>query len=278
MKFTKMHGNGNDFIVIDDLDNKFYGLEDKLARKLCHRHYGVGGDGILLVRKSNCADIQMVIINADGSYASMCGNGIRCFAKYVYENGLANGNSIDIETGDGVKKAELKIKNHIVEDVTINMGKPSFEPSKIPADFEEEVMDVEVTADGRVYKIDSMLMGVPHTVIFGKLEDHKIEEGSLIEKLSVFKEGTNVNFCEVISSEKIKVKTWERGAGPTLACGTGCCASAVACFRHKYTGNVVEVQVPGGKLFVEITDEGVMMTGPAEVSFIGEVDLNDINK
>lgn len=276
MKFTKMHGSGNDFIVIDDLDNRFLGLESKLAAKLCRLHFSVGGDGILLVRKSNCAQIQMVIINADGSYASMCGNGIRCFAKYVYESKLVDGEAISIETGDGVKKALLKVCDCEVTNVTINMGNPSFNPDSIPALTEEKIIDRNISIDGKNYTIDSMLMGVPHTVVFGNLDKCMVEEGRDIEKCNLFPKGTNVNFCEVINKNKIRVKTWERGAGPTLACGTGSCACVVACLNHGYTCNKVEVSVPGGTLVVEITDEGVMMTGPAIVSFAGEVNIDDI--
>jgi diaminopimelate epimerase len=276
MKFTKMHGNGNDFIVIDDLDNRFVGLEEKLAVRLCRQHFGIGADGILLVRKSNCAKIQMVIINADGSYASMCGNGIRCFAKYVYENKLVHGEAISIETGDGVKTAFLKVYDGEVTDVTINMGSPSFNPDSIPASTSEKIINRNININGKDYTIDSMMMGVPHTIVFGKLDKYAVEEGKGIEKYSLFPKGTNVNFCEVINNNKIEVKTWERGAGPTLACGTGSCACVVACLNHGYTCNKVEVNVPGGILVVEVTDEGVMMTGPAIVSFTGEVSIDGI--
>lgn len=276
MKFTKMHGNGNDFIIINDMDNRFVNLEYKLAVKLCSRHFGIGADGILLVRKSDCAQIQMVIINADGSYASMCGNGIRCFAKYVYESNLVKSEDISIETGDGIKKALLKIDKEQVVGVTINMGTPNFNPSYIPALSDEEIIDKSISINEKMYTIDSMLMGVPHTVIFGKLDDYDVEEGKCIEKYNLFPEGTNVNFCEIIDNNNINVKTWERGAGSTLACGTGCCACAVASDRHGFTGKKVNVQVPGGNLSVEITDTGVMMTGPAVVSFTGEINVDDI--
>lgn len=278
MKFAKMHGNGNDFIVIEDRNNNFIGYENELARKLCDRHFGVGGDGILIVRDSSIADTKMVIINADGSYASMCGNGIRCFAKYVYENSIVKKDIISIETGDGIKEAriisELDVEDNSVKSVTINMGISSFSPWKIPARENNEIIKYKISTCEKEYCINSLLMGVPHTVIIGKLSDYNVEEGKHIEHLDLFPEGTNVNFCEIVDKNNINVKTWERGAGATLACGTGCCASVAVCYKLGLTGNSVKVQVPGGALHVKITEQGIMMTGPAVVSFIGEIEYN----
>lgn len=270
MKFTKMHGNGNDFVVIDDRSNHFLDKEGELAKKLCDRKFAIGGDGILIVRESEIAQTQMIIMNADGSYASMCGNGIRCFAKYVWDENIVKGNSIKIETGDGVKEAFLNIEDNVVKEVTINMGSPSFKVEDIPAKFDEEIISKQIKISDKEYNITSMLMGVPHTVIFGNIDQYNVEEGRSIEKNEIFPKGTNVNFCEVVSRDKIKVKTWERGAGPTLACGTGCCASVVASNKLGFTDTKVEVQVPGGKLLIEIRKDGIFMTGPAEVSFKGE--------
>lgn len=270
MKFTKMHGNGNDFIVVDDRNGMFLGKEGELARELCNRNFGVGGDGILIVRNSDIAQTQMIIINADGSYASMCGNGIRCFAKYVWDEGIAKGDCIKIETGDGIKEAFIHAKDNEAKEVTINMGTPTFIPEQIPSKFDKEIINEQIKINGKEYNITTMFMGVPHTVLFGKLDEYDVEEGKVIEKYDIFPEGTNVNFCEVINDNKIRVKTWERGAGPTLACGTGSCASVIASNRLGFTGKKVEVQVPGGKLFVEIKENGVFMTGPAVVSFKGE--------
>lgn len=270
MEFTKIQGSGNDFILIDDRENSYLGRERKLARKLCDRHFGIGGDGILLIRRSEIASIKMVIINSDGSYAAMCGNGIRCFAKYVFDNDMIRRNPMDIETGDGIKRAFLDVKDGFAEKVTINMGKAFFEPEKIPAEYNGDIVDREVYINDRKYNITTMLMGVPHTVVFGKLDDYDVNEGKYIEKYEIFTEGTNVNFCEVVNGRKIKIKTWERGTGATLACGTGCCASAVAAYKLGFTGRKVEVAAPGGQLSIEIKEEGVFMTGPAEVSFRGE--------
>ncbi|MFT5874036.1 MAG: diaminopimelate epimerase [Clostridium sp.] len=271
--FTKMQGTGNDFIIIEDFECKYDNLE-VLAKKLCDRHFGIGADGILVVRKSNIADIQMIIINADGSYASMCGNGIRCFAKYIWEKKYVQGAYIKIETGDGVKLANIFIKDGKAESVTINMGKYKFETSSIPALDEEEIINKKVEINNKEYYITSMLMGVPHTIIFGKHCDYCVEEGEFIERHQLFPKKTNVNFCEVVSKNMIRVKTWERGAGPTLACGTGSCASVVAANRLGYIEAKAMVQVPGGLLNIEIVKEEVLMTGPAEITFEGSFFLN----
>lgn len=269
ISFTKMQGTGNDFIVIEDFEGKYDNL-DTLARRLCDRHFGIGADGILVVRKSNIADIQMIIINADGSYASMCGNGIRCFAKYVFEKKYVQGERIKIETGDGVKFANLCIKDGKVKGVTINMGKYNFDPKSIPALAEEEIINRKLNANNKEYNITSMFMGVPHTIVFGKLQDYEVSEGKLIENDALFPQKTNVNFCEVIEKDKVRVKTWERGAGPTLACGTGSCASVIAANRLGYVCEKVDVEVAGGLLNIEIIKEEILMTGPAEIVFEGE--------
>ena len=244
MNFTKMQGTGNDFIVIEDLEDKYKGMDSALAKKLCNRNFAVGGDGILIVRASTFADIQMVIINSDGSYAAMCGNGIRCFAKYVYDNNIVKKEKIKIETGDGIKEALIKSYEGKAMSVTINMGTPSFEPKEIPAISENEIINKEVIVNNKKYSLISMLLGVPHTVIIGKLYDFDVQEGKYIEKYNeLFPQGTNVNFCEVLDKGNIKVKTWERGAGPTLACGTGSCAAVVASYKLGLINNEVKVEV-----------------------------------
>lgn len=272
IKFSKMNGCGNDFIVINDLEEEFCNI-NKISDKLCDRHFGIGGDGILLVRKSKIADVKMLVINADGSYAAMCGNGIRCFAKYVYETGICRKNTIDIETGDGVKKAVIYNNKDKVENVKINMGKFSFKCSDIFANCDKEIINKEILINNKKYIINSVLMGVPHTVIFGKLSNFDIHEGKLIEKYKIFKQGTNVNFVEVIDKNEIKVKTYERGVGPTLACGTGCCASVVIGNKLKKLGDDVIVNTLGGRLRIEIKDNDVYMTGNAVTSFRGECEI-----
>ncbi|AJA47943.1 diaminopimelate epimerase [Clostridium pasteurianum DSM 525 = ATCC 6013] len=274
MNFVKMQGTGNDFVVLEDGDNKFLNRESDIAKIICDRHFGIGADGILLIRNSDVADVEMVIINSDGSYAAMCGNGIRCFAKYVYDEGVMKKQKISIKTGDGIKIAEIIDENGKAKGIKINMGSPSFISKDIPANVDKEIINYDVNINNKTYKLNSMLMGVPHTVILGKLNDFDVKEGSFIEKYKeLFPEGTNVNFCEVEDRENIKVKTWERGAGATLACGTGCCASAVACNKLGFTDKKVKVSVPGGNLEVEICDEAVYMIGGAEITFRGETDL-----
>lgn len=269
LKFAKMHGAGNNFIIFEDFENKYENLE-VIAKILCDRAFGIGADGILVVRKSTVAEIQMIIINADGSYAAMCGNGIRCFAKYVYDEGLVKNTSIDIETGDGVKHAKLEIENNKVIGVTINMGIPTFEPARVPVISEDIVLNKNISIGENRYTITSMLLGVPHTIIIDPIDKYPVEEGRLIEKSNIFPQGTNVNFCEVKNKDEITVKTWERGAGATLACGTGSCASVVACHKLELVNSKVKVNIPGGSLVVEITEDGVMMTGPAVTVFEGE--------
>ena len=273
MNFTKMHGTGNDFIVIEDLDGALEIKQDEIAKKLCERRFSIGADGVLFVRKSSIADIRMEIINADGSYAAMCGNGIRCFAKYVFDSGIAKGDSIRIETGDGIKVAHLDIVDSEVNNITINMGNYSLKPKDIPANVEEEIVNKIINVNGKDYKATSMLMGVPHTVIMCNLDEVDVEEGKYIEKYSIYTQGTNVNFCEVLDSTTIKVKTWERGAGPTLACGTGSCAAVIAANILDYTESGVKVIVPGGVLYIKIQDKEVLMTGPAVTVYEGKIEI-----
>lgn len=263
MKFTKMHGTGNDFIFLLDLNNEYVGQEESLAKKLCHRRFGIGADGLVLVRNSNVADIQMVIINSDGSRANMCGNAIRCFAKYLYEEGIVKKENITIETGDGVKIAELFInKDDKVELVRVNMGKPSFKGEDIKLNNKDELIDEVVEINNKKYKLTSLLMGVPHTILINNNE-YSMEDGKIIEKYDLFKENTNVNLVKIYSKESIEVRTWERGAGATLACGTGCCASLVALNKLGLCESKAKVTTLGGNLIVEIVNDDVFMTGEA---------------
>lgn len=269
-----MQGTGNDFIIIQDFDDRYKKVSD-MARKLCDRHFGIGADGILIVKPSSEAVAKMIIVNADGSRAAMCGNGIRCFAKYIWEKGITADRIFDIETDNGIKKVGLCINNNKVKEITINMGMPVFEPELIPVNCEEKIIRKSIKIDNSNIQINTVLMGVPHTVVLGKLDLFPEHYGRLIEKNSIFPEGTNVNFCEVINKNKISIKTWERGVGYTLACGTGSCASVVICNKLGLTEKNVSVNVPGGKHKIEITTEGVLMTGTAEISFIGECEYNE---
>ncbi|MBU3195483.1 diaminopimelate epimerase [Clostridium algidicarnis] len=270
MNFKKMHGNGNDFIIIEDLNNEYLGKEGNIALKLCNRNFGIGADGILIVRNSKEADVEMVIINSDGSYASMCGNGIRCFAKYVYEEKIVEKTIINIKTGDGIKKVSLTLKGDNIEEITVYMGKPSLDPNNISEVSEKPIINKPLEINNKLYIINSLHLGVTHTVIIDKLSNYKIEEGKFIEENSFFKMKTNVNFCEVLDRKSIKIKTWEVGAGPTLACGTGSCASAYISYMLGYTDNEISVIVEGGTLKVRIEDgDNIYMIGNAENVFKG---------
>lgn len=272
MYFTKMQGCGNDFIFLNDLDEKYKDINSK-AQILCNRNFKIGADGIILVRKSDKADVKMVLINSDGSYANMCGNGIRCFAKYVWEKDIVKKPQIDIETGDGIKKAVLNIENNKVKEVTINMGIPSFEPHKIPVLSDKEVLNKTISVNNIEYKINSVLMGVPHTIIFEDKKDYDVTCGKYIEKYDIFPEGTNVDFVKILSRKEINVKTWERGAGSTMACGTGCSASVAIGNKLGLLDNEVSVNVKGGILKIKIVDNNIYMTGKAEISFEGVCEI-----
>ena len=275
MLFSKMHGLGNDFIVIDAR-----GKEDidynSLAKRMCHRHIGVGADGLLLVLDSKLADIRMRIINSDGSEAEMCGNGIRCFSKYVFERGIVKKDKFKVETLAGIIEPELILNEYgLVEKVKVNMGKPSFKRKDIPMQGEPEsdAINTSIEVDGKEYKITSLLMGVPHTVLFvddvEKVDIYTL--GPKIEKHEVFPRKTNVNFVQVIDKNNIKVRTWERGAGATFACGTGSCASVIASNLNGYTERKANVHLYFGTLEIEWQEDGtVFMTGPAEEVFVGE--------
>jgi diaminopimelate epimerase len=276
MKFTKMHGLGNDFIFFENPDLREMDYSE-LAIRLCHRQLGIGADGIIVVLPSEIADLRMRIINADGSEANMCGNAIRCFAKYSYERGLVCSKTFRIETFAGIIIPEVEVADDKVQKVKVNMGKPYTQRISIPMLGDEpEAIQTPIEVNGATYEITSLLMGVPHTMIF--VEDVNAinlqETGPAIEKHQLFPQKTNVNFVQVINNERLKVRTWERGAGATLACGTGCCASAVAAMLNKRSGSKVVVELQYGELLIEWAEDGnVFMTGPATESFSGEINL-----
>ncbi len=264
MEFTKMHGLGNDFLVFeDDGTNRDW---NAVAEKVCTRRLSVGGDGIMVVLPSTIADVKMRIVNADGSEAEMCGNGIRCFAKYVYERGIVNKEDMTVETIAGIIRPKLIVEEGKVADVCVDMGCPSFDRASIPMQG-EGIAEEEIDAAGSKVCVSSMLMGVPHTMVL--VEDiEKVDAGTLgpaIERHSIFPRKSNVNFVQVLDRENIRVLTWERGAGLTLACGTGSCASAVETYKKGLTGRRVNVHLSVGRLIIEYTEDGrVLMTGPAE--------------
>ena len=265
MEFFKMHGTGNDFIFVEDFDNKYKGKESDIAKKLCHRRFGVGADGLVVVRNSDVAQAKMEIINSDGSWANMCGNAIRCFAKYCFEKNVVKTTVFDVETGDGIKTIEVFVdENNIVSEVKVFMGEISFDGSLIPLNNKENLIDENITVGEKEYRATSLLVGVPHTIIIGEKDQYNVEEGSKIEKFNLFLEGTNVNFVEIIDRDNIKVKTWERGAGATYSCGTGCSASVVVTNKLGHTNKIVNVYVPGGKLKIQLDGDKIYMIGPAE--------------
>lgn len=275
MNFYKMQGAGNDFVFIEDFDNK---IKDEclLAKKICDRHFGIGADGLVIVRKSELAHARMVIINADGSRANMCGNAIRCFGKYVYEHKIATGDKFSVETGDGIKEIEIILENEKVKYVRVYMGNPSYNGCDIPLNNLESLIEKEIAVDDKKYKMTTLLLGVPHTIIFESDREYNvIQEGSKIEKLDIFGEGSNVNFVKIVDDTHIRVNTWERGAGATLACGTGCSASVVVAKKLGLVNKDKEifVKAPGGELIIEVLGQDVYMKGPAEVVFKGELSL-----
>lgn len=274
MKLTKMHGLGNDFVFLTDEAGATKDYTE-LAQRLCHRQTGIGADGLIVVVPSEVADTRMRIINADGSEAEMCGNGIRCFAKYVYERGLVAKETFTIETLAGIMEPTLHINNGKVEQVTVNMGKPHFEAKDIPMKADVPmVKHFPVEVAGQTYEVSSVLLGVPHTEVF--VDDvTKVPLttlGPALERHPLFPQGTNVNFVEVVDATHIKVRTWERGAGATLACGTGCCSSVVMAHENGFTGRDVDVAVYLGTLHIRYAEDGtVFMTGPAAEVFETEL-------
>jgi len=272
MKFWKMHGLGNDYIIIDDRESR---LDDpsKVAQMLCKRRFSVGADGLLIVNTSKQADVRMRIFNADGSEAEMCGNGIRCFAKYCYENGIVAKEEMCIETLAGVKMVWLTMKKGRIEEVKVDMGKPVFDRSKIPMVGEGRCVDEELMVDGRKLKITCLSIGNPHCVIFvDDVADYPVQElGPKIENSPLFPNRTNVEFVQIMSSKEVNVRVWERGCGETLACGTGAAASVVASSLLKKTDSSVLVHLLGGILQIEY-DDRVLMTGGVEKVFEGRID------
>ena len=274
MDFVKMHGLGNDFVFIEDKtgQDKDYTV---LARAMCNRHTGIGADGLIVIVDSRVADVRMRIINSDGSEAEMCGNGIRCFAKYVYDSGIIEKKQFTVETPAGIMEPEITVgADNKAELITINMGRPSFNRSEIPMEGTDgRVLNEDLGVDGENWKITSLLMGVPHTVTYvDDVDSVDIEKiGPLFEKHEAFPKHTNINFAQQMDDRTVKVSTWERGAGATLACGTGSCSVAVASFLNGRTGREVDIQLPLGTLHIEYREEdgNVYMTGPAAVSFTG---------
>ncbi|HAE61142.1 MAG TPA: diaminopimelate epimerase [Eubacteriaceae bacterium] len=275
INFSKYHGTGNDFIIINNLDDKINLSEYQIAQ-LCKRHFGIGSDGLMLVASSGNSDIKMEYYNSDGTPAQMCGNGIRCFAKHVYDNKIIEKKEFSIETLAGEKLVRIQTdKKGKADTVSVNMGKAIFDPTKIPVNHEKEnAIDVCFQTPWGKLTLSAISMGNPHAVI--EVEDIDnypyLEVGPYIENLDFYPEKTNVNFVQKIDRKNVKAVTWERGSGLTLACGTGSCAVAAVL---KYKGLVdddVAVIIPGGRLEIQINDY-VTMTGPAVHVFDGQVEI-----
>jgi diaminopimelate epimerase len=271
MRFWKMHGLGNDYIVIDNRDQKISDEKAaKLAKKLCERRFSVGADGLLLVSNSTFVDIKMRIFNADGSEAEMCGNGIRCFSKYCYENRIVPKQEFTVETLSGIKQVWLTLKNKEVASVKVDMGEPNWERSSLPMKGKGTCIDADLDVEGEKLKVTCLSMGNPHCVIFVDCIDcFPVEElGSKIENHKAFPKRTNVGFVEVLNEKELNVRVWERGCGETLACGTGTCAAVAAANKLGKVGNEVTVHVLGGNLQVEL-GKTVFLIGAAEKVYEG---------
>jgi len=267
MKFTKMEAAGNDFVIFNGIE---YDIKDyeNLALKACHRHFSVGADGILICKKSKTADIKMLYYNSDGSQGEMCGNGIRCFSKYVYEEGLVKEKVFTVETLSGVKTVWLETdKSGNVESVKVNMGRPIFDTKKIPVRIDKDkAIEEKMYVDSKEIIFSSVLMGVPHTVIFvdniGSVDINGL--GSKIEKHHLFPKKTNVNFVQIVNRVEINIYTWERGAGRTLGCGTGACASVVVGNLLGLLDEKVHVKTEGGEMEIIIEEDfEIFMKGGA---------------
>jgi len=275
VRFCKVHGIGNDFIIVDGIKEKLPQEIRHAAVKLCDRHFGIGADGLVLVLPSQKADIMMRIYNSDGSEAEMCGNAIRCFARYVYESGYVKKEEFAVETLAGVMSPRLVLKNGLVTGVTVDMGEPSLKREDVPmlGPVGQAVNEPLQVLD-RTYNVTCVLMGVPHCVVFvDDVDEVELERyGPYLEKHPVFPRKTNVHFVEVVNDREMKMRVWERGAGITLACGTGACGTLVAAVVNKKTGRKARIHLPGGTLEVEWAENNhVYMTGPARLVFYGEV-------
>ncbi|MEX0939716.1 MAG: diaminopimelate epimerase [Pirellulales bacterium] len=275
MRFTKMHGAGNDYIYVDCFAQSPPKDPAELARRISDRHFGVGGDGLILICPSEQAHARMRMFNADGSEAEMCGNGIRCVAKYVYDHGIAREETLRIETGRGVLTLDLSIHAGKVDRVRVDMGEPLLAAEQIPTTLPgDPVVDVPLVIDGRELRATCVSMGNPHCVVFvDRLSDEQVLGlGPRIETSEHFPRRTNVEFVEVISPRALRQRTWERGSGETLACGTGACAVCVAGVLNQRSERKVEIELLGGNLEIEWQEATghVMMTGPAEEVFSGE--------
>ena len=278
IKFTKMHGLGNDYVYIDTTSKTGQKIEDAsaLAKFVSDRHFGIGSDGLILICDSELADFKMRMFNYDGSEAEMCGNGIRCVGKFVYDKGLTQKEEVTIETLAGIKILKLNIENGKVSTVRVDMGEPILAPEKIPVISEEDIVkNLKITALDREFKFTCVSMGNPHAItIVDNVKDFNLEKyGPVLECDKHFPKRANIEFIELVDKNKIKMRVWERGAGETLACGTEACASAVACNINGYIEKQTTVELLGGDLQIEWNnDNHIYMTGPATTVFEGNIE------
>ena len=279
MKFTKMHGAGNDYVYINGFTEKI-AQEDKpeWVRKISDRHFGIGSDGAIFINPSDVADFEMEMYNADGTRSEMCGNGIRCVGKFVYDKGLTRKEQISVVSAGKVKYLDLTIENGKAVQIKVNMGEPILKSDLVPVVSDsEEVIDelIYISEVDESYKMTCVSMGNPHAVVFmDDVENLQIEKiGPYFENHCRFPNRTNTEFVKVIDRKNVQMRVWERGTGETLACGTGCCATAVACILNGFTEDEITVHVLGGKIkiFWDRESNLVYMTGPAETVFEGEI-------
>lgn len=284
MKFTKMHGCGNDYVYVDCTKEVIPDIAATAVR-VSDRHFGIGSDGLILIKSSEVADFEMDMYNADGSRGKMCGNGIRCVAKYVYDHGLTNKTEITVDTQAGIKTLQLTVCDGKVSKVRVDMGEPVLIPQEIPVkasvlgledDRREAIVAQPFTVANSSYDITCVSMGNPHCITFidEDVRSFPLEAvGSLFEKHELFPEGVNTEFVNIIDKEHLRMRVWERGSGETLACGTGACAVAVASYLNGFTGRKVDVELMGGHLEIvyDAATNHVFMTGPATEVFSGEI-------
>lgn len=278
LHFTKMHGTGNDYVYVNLFEQEVKNPEE-LAVRVSDRHFGIGSDGLILIAPSETADCRMIMYNADGSEGAMCGNGIRCVAKYAYERGIVGDSHITVETKSGVKTLELTVEKQTVTAVRVNMGKAVLEPEKIPVlSGGDSFIAKKITVAGREYEVTCVSMGNPHCVVFMRdIDALDLEKlGPEFENHELFPDRINTEFVEVVDSHTLRMRVWERGSGETISCGTGTCASTVAAVLNGYCrqGEEIEVQIRGGKLYDTYLESGeVLMRGPATIVFDGEMEL-----
>jgi len=284
--FTKMEGCGNDYVYIDCVKGECSGDRSRLAKVISDRHFGVGSDGLIFINKSDIADFEMEMYNADGSRSEMCGNGIRCVGKYVYDAGYVNSPLFTVESMGSIKTIEIKkTQNNKAVLICVDMGEPILEPEKIPVKV-ANALNEPITAGEVSAKMTCVSMGNPHAVIFTDSMNKYSEDlnalpiesiGPLFENHRLFPNRINTEFVKVINDSEVNMRVWERGTGETLACGTGCCATTVACILNKRTGREITVHLKGGEVSVrwDETTNHIFLTGPARVTFTGSIEIDD---